>query len=447
MATVTAFIRVSKKKVEKAHVRFRLRDGRDLQLFHKSKFEINPDHWDKSKQEIKANILYDTKKRAEFNQNVASRKKLILDVYNKYPDKKNITSEILDIEIDKELHPENYGLIEKPEKFFETFLDFIAAKKMAESRKRAFMVIYRSLQRYEVYKRITGPKAFTLSLNDITAVTLRDFERFLIEEHTYFEKYPKIYEAIPEVHKTRKSPKPEKRGQNTLNGIFVKFRTFFLWAIDNGKTTNNPFKAFKIEDSVYGTPFYITIEERNKILNTDLSENPTLATQRDIFVFQCLIGCRVSDLMKFTRDNIINGAVEYIARKTTHGNPVTVRVPLNSIAKQILDRYKDYKGPGLLPFIVEQRYNDYIKLMFEKAEITRIVTVLNPTTRQAEQRPINEVASSHLARRCFVGNLYKQVKDPNLVGALSGHKEGSKAFARYREIDEQMKTDLVKMLE
>ena len=59
---------------------------------------------------------------------------------------------------------------------------------------------------------------------------------------------------------------------------------------------------------------------------------------------------------------------------------------------------------------------------------------------------IELLASSHLARRCFVGNLYKQVKDPNLVGALSGHKEGSRAFARYREIDEQMKQDLVNLL-
>jgi hypothetical protein len=57
------------------------------------------------------------------------------------------------------------------------------------------------------------------------------------------------------------------------------------------------------------------------------------------------------------------------------------------------------------------------------------------------------LASSHLARRCFVGNLYKQVKDPNLVGSLSGHKEGSKAFARYREIDEDMKKELIKMLD
>jgi intN1 len=30
---------------------------------------------------------------------------------------------------------------------------------------------------------------------------------------------------------------------------------------------------------------------------------------------------------------------------------------------------------------------------------------------------------------------------------LSGHKEGSKAFARYRDIDEDMKKELVNMLE
>jgi hypothetical protein len=41
----------------------------------------------------------------------------------------------------------------------------------------------------------------------------------------------------------------------------------------------------------------------------------------------------------------------------------------------------------------------------------------------------------------------KKVKDPNLVGSLSGHAEGSKAFSRYRDIDEEMKTELVKMLE
>lgn len=100
-----------------------------------------------------------------------------------------------------------------------------------------------------------------------------------------------------------------------------------------------------------------------------------------------------------------------------------------------------------MPFISEQKYNDAIKKIFEVAGVTRIVTVINPTTREEVKIPINEIASSHMARRTFVGNLYKKVKDPNLVGSLSGHKEGSKAFARYRDIDEDMKKELVNLLD
>ena len=214
-----------------------------------------------------------------------------------------------------------------------------------------------------------------------------------------------------------------------------------------GKTTNNPFRNYAVEECVYGTPYYITIDERNKIYRTNLARHPQLATQRDIFVFQCLIGCRVGDLYKLTRDNLIGGAVEYIPRKTKDGHPVTVRVPLNTIAREILARYADYTGPVLFPLIAEQQYNRAIKRIFLAAGLKRKVPILNPLTREPEQRPIWEVASSHLARRAFVGNLYKQVKDPNLVGALSGHKEGSRAFARYRDIDDEMKNELVKMLE
>jgi integrase len=181
------------------------------------------------------------------------------------------------------------------------------------------------------------------------------------------------------------------------------------------------------------------------LYKADLKKRPPLAVQRDIFVFQCLIGCRVGDLYKMTKDNVMNGAIEYVPRKTKEGRPITVRVPLNATALEILNRYPE--GPKLLPYISEQKYNASIKDMFRLAGLTRMVTVINPTTREEEKRPLNDLASSHLARRCFVGNLYKQVKDPNLVGSLSGHKEGSKAFARYREIDEDMKKELIKMLD
>lgn len=180
----------------------------------------------------------------------------------------------------------------------------------------------------------------------------------------------------------------------------------------------------------------------------DLSLHKQVEIQRDIFVFQSLIGCRIGDLYRMTKQNIINDAIEYIPRKTKEGNPLTVRVPLNDKAKSILEKYKDCEGNKLFPFISEQKYNDAIKKAFELAEINnRIVTILDPLTNEEMKKPLYEVASSHMARRTFIGNIYKKVKDPNLIGALSGHKEGSKAFNRYREIDEEMKKELVNLLD
>ena len=152
--------------------------------------------------------------------------------------------------------------------------------------------------------------------------------------------------------------------------------------------------------------------------------------------------------MRLTPANIINGYVEYIASKTKADRSDVIRVPLTQRAKDILEKYKDVDKDGkILPFISSQKYNVAIKKIFKTCGITRIVTVLNPTTGEEEQRPIDEIASSHLARRTFVGNLYKKVKDPNLVGALSGHKEGSRAFARYREIDDDLKKEMIGFIE
>jgi integrase len=228
----------------------------------------------------------------------------------------------------------------------------------------------------------------------------------------------------------------------------TKIRTFIIWANDNDLTTNNPFKKYLIEESKYGTPYYITIQERNLLYNKDLSGRPQLLIQRDIFVFQCLIGCRVGDLYKMTNANIKEGNyIEYIARKTKQDEPVTVRVPLNKTAIEIIERYPNNKGGQLLPFIAEQNYNYAIKDMFLLAELTRMITVLNPATGEPEQKPLNEIASSHLCRRCFIGNLYERVQDPNLIGEMSGHVEGSRAFSRYKHSNDEIKTKLINLLD
>ena len=172
-----------------------------------------------------------------------------------------------------------------------------------------------------------------------------------------------------------------------------------------------------------------------------------LSIQRDIFIFQCLVGCRVGDLMRLTWDNVIGDDLHYIPAKTCKNNPKTIVIPLHEIALAIIKKHKKPGRNALLPFVSKQQYNEDIKSMLTLAGITRKVVIVDPTTGQEVSKHINDIASSHMARRTFVGNLYNKVKDPDLIGSLSGHVEGSKAFARYRAIDMSVKKELVSKLD
>lgn len=335
-------------------------------------------------------------------------------------------------------------------KFIELVEEFPTARGLSMWRHRRYGVLSRSLHRYELYRALKHKAPSKLSFEMFTTDVLRGYEEFLRNEPEIFDKYPSIFDKYPaETRANHKNRRPQPKGDNTIIGIFACLRTFFHWAISQELTTLNPFEKYSGKTTEhYGTPYYITIEERDIIADYDLTANKSLAVQRDIFIFHCCVGCRISDLMRLKPGNIINGCVEYIASKTKGERPKVIKVPLTQRAKEILEKYKGVDPEGrVLPFISSQKYNVAIKKIFTACGITRLVTILNPTTGEEEQRPINEIASSHLARRTFVGNLYKKVKDPNLVGALSGHKEGSRAFSRYREIDDDLKREMIGFIE
>jgi len=331
--------------------------------------------------------------------------------------------------------------------FFDTFEHFVSIQKISISRVRHYNVIIRALKRFAIYS------AQEVSFATLSSDLLRKFSKFLENEHKFVVEgkdgkpcikdplYKKAYKSVPECRF------PKQRGQNSIIGTMSRFHTFVRWSIKRGYLNRDPYDDYVIGTAIYGTPFYLTKEERNQLYQAEFPDNPGLDVQRDIFVFQCFIGCRVGDLMKLTKANVINGAIEYVPRKTKEGRPYTVRVPLSPTALEILERYKDQPDGRLLPFICEQDYNRDIKKMIKLAGIDRVVTTLNTITREEEKHPIWEVASSHMARRVLVGNLYKEVKDPNLIAKISGHVENSRAFSRYRDIDEEMAKEVILKLE
>lgn len=314
------------------------------------------------------------------------------------------------------------------------FDEFLSQKIISEDRYQKYRSLEKSLQEFYQDKKtirignISVNVRRSFSLKDIDHQVLDDYWAFLMSGHHY--------------------------SLNTMTAVFNRLRTFFNWCITTGRLVKSPLRGYNVPTELYGTPVIMTLDEVDAIWNADLSKRPLLEQQRDIFVFQCCIGCRVSDLLKLKRSSIIHGAIEYIPRKTKSVNPVTVRVPLNSRALQIISKYqdpahraKDYWDRPLLPFISRQKYNVAIKRIFRICGMNRMVTVMEASTREEIKKPLYEVASSHLARRTFIGNIYNKVQDPNLISSMTGHVEGSKAFARYRVVDDHIKKKLVRILD
>lgn len=330
---------------------------------------------------------------------------------------------------------------EVPESTFllliDEFLKETSTPFQAKTRRQAFVIIKRQFIRFEMYKQMTNPR-FMLTIEAVDDKLLKEFEDYLIHEHELVVMYPQLI-SKPEI-----SAQVKVKSLNTIVGEFRFIKSIYNWAIKTGRVNHSPFATYRMAQRTYGTPFYLTIEERKILEHADFSDTPRDAVFRDIFVFHCCVGCRQSDLFTFKKSNIVNGELNYVARKTKEGRPKTIKVRLNSTAMAIVERYKDYDGEALFPQMDSKyTYNRAIKRIMKKAGLDRNVIVLNPKTRLPESRPLWEVASTHIARRTFIGNLYKKFKDQGMVSALSGHAPGSQAFARYREIDEDMRREMV----
>jgi len=454
MTKVIAYIRCT-KNATKANIRFRLTDGNKLDITHTSEFNINPEHFDSKTQQYKSRSDISEQVKYEFNQKVLDRKKLLSDIYAESDPDENKDSKWFNRKVENYILTEKavlkpitvkpiktkltpvQGLENKEQFIVESLGEFIENHRLSEVRKKNFRVIYRCIQRYELYK-CYNQRFVPLSLNSITTDELRKMEHFFKHEYKLAIDYPKLYKKVPET----RLPKP--RGDNTISDMLTKLRTFFIWCIKNCKTVNNPFLNYQIKGCVYGTPIYITTAELKQLYETDLSARPALVAQRDIFVFQSLCGARISDFQRFTANNIINDSIEYIPNKAKHIRATTVVVPLNNISRQIVDKYKG--GEKLLPFISEQKYNQSIKDIFKLAGLTRKVTVINTLTQEEEQVPLNTIASSHMCRRNMVANLYNLVQDTTIIGSMTGHSPNSRAFLRYRNVENEIKKNLMDKL-
>lgn len=186
------------------------------------------------------------------------------------------------------------------------------------------------------------------------------------------------------------------------------------------------------------TSIYLTTEDLEKIKKLTITKE-YLDNARDWLLISCYTGQRVSDFMRFKeemlREEDGKHLLEFIQVKTKK----RMVIPVSKQVREILKKRK-----GKFPRATsDQKYNEYIKLVCELAEIKEIVKGkkrvsiaakgLKPT--KSDYRDVLgkfekwELVSSHIGRRSFATNHYGKIPTTFLIH-ITGHST-EKQFLSY----------------
>jgi integrase len=205
--------------------------------------------------------------------------------------------------------------------------------------------------------------------------------------------------------------KEQKLNPNTIGGYIDDIKLFCNNADKKGFTITKEFKLAEFYSPTNKTnDIYLKEDEINAIYKEDF-EQDYLDNARDWFIIGLRTGFRISDFLKLTKKNIVDGFIE----KQTVKTDFPVIIPIHNQVKAILE-----KRNGSFPRkISDQKFNDYIKIICEEvgfnevvegAKISEIIIKKNGKKEKIHRKqigkfPKHELVTSHICRRSFATNL------------------------------------------
>lgn len=223
---------------------------------------------------------------------------------------------------------------------------------------------------------------------------------------------------------------------NTYARNLGLFKTFMFWAFENNYTYNDTFKKFKKKRKVITKQIALTKEILQDILTKE-PKSKKLEKVRDIFVFCCVTGMRFGEMKFISKSTVENN--EFTLKEEKESLKQARVIPLNQIALYILKKY-DYK----LPLLSNQKYNDYIKVVFADAGYTHNVekSVTRGKEILREEMRFCDRISTHTARRTFITMMIREGKSPKLIGKITGQTD-IKTINQYYQVEDFDKQDAV----
>lgn len=196
--------------------------------------------------------------------------------------------------------------------------------------------------------------------------------------------------------------------------------------IDLNKNRINKYK--KIENKLKAEPKeYLTEEEIDKIYQLELTGRKKVV--RDIFIVQCHLGQRISD-MSLETAIIREDEIELIQKKTSQSVTIPLLTP---IVKEILSEY-NYSFPHN---IVTDRVNlnGTIKEIVKEAGINQICMEKKQigTEIKVNKKEKWKLITTHTARHSFITNMLLRGHSKELIKKITGHLTDS-AFEIYNNM-------------
>ena len=434
MKGLTLFRRTTKSE-GMIKLRFRLRDGRGVDLYHKS--EIKADIKDLAKFEDDGELrpkvsIYNHELKEKIDREMSAIETAYIELCAKM-DKSLITATLFEETICRHLHPENYIAVTKEETLLERYARFIKEGyrdgTFAEKRVLQYNGLYNELKRYLTIRNQLNvlPKSFS-------ADDLMELRLFLFEEYKYVEKYPALYSEIKE----RCVPSKE-RAQNTVAIKLRMLQAFYTELEDRDEIDVSPFRKLGknrrkvVMKESYDAPVYLLQEEFLKVMNTDVPA--TLQEAKEAFLLQCAFGSRIDDFKSLNMDKVVVSAegipyLRYLPQKTLKSNEHKdeVEIPIIRYALDIIKKWQ-FNFPILKYVTGKSGYNVKIRKLLD--QIDREVKVFDKDSFDNIYNALYTMGSSKLCRKTHLDMLTKVQVNMYVSGH---HKEGSSAVKHYSSL-------------
>lgn len=426
MASVTYRLKTLKSEWASIYVRFK--QGGQFDTEATTSLECPKDRWSDSKQEVLSTNLLNYK---EVNKKLDEFRNYIKNEYEATKVNEQsiiINNKWLKSKIDFYFNRQNIEEEEKSKIYFTNFIETFIEDSKTKRNRLGNPIKPRTIQHYSTtLNKITSfqnEKNIKLKIIDIDL----DFHSEFIS-HLEKKQYLK---------------------NNTIGGYIDDIKLFCNNASKKGLKISNDVKTNEFYSPQNKTnDIYLTDDEINVIYNFNF-DTDYLDNARDWFIIGLRTGLRISDFLNLSKKNIDEGFIY----KTTFKTDYPVIIPIHEQVKSIL-----VKRNGDFPRkISDQKFNDYIKIVAEKAGLTQVTNgarldkkiIIENNKKKTIHRKLEgkypkfELVSSHICRRSFATNLYGKL-DTMTIMKITGHST-EKQFLSYIKITPKQYAEKLKAL-